>query len=77
MSKKNKDLEVMEKSVTIQRDGKSYSASEFWLGKKCMGTIVDLDGNFEVTVEPEKTTMRVRNFSDGIEYLLKEWNLHQ
>ena len=37
MSKKNKDLEVMEKSVTIQRDGKNYSASEFWLGKKCMG----------------------------------------
>lgn len=77
MGKKNKALEVTEKEVTLTYKGATCTASEFYLDKKCLGQVITLEHGFEAVTEPEKNTMKVKNFQDGVEFLLREWNLHQ
>ena len=76
MSKKNKDIQIIEKEASISYQGIKCQGSEFYLGKKKIGTIVAYDQGFDVLKDQQKI-MRTKQFDEAIEYLLSDWNLHQ
>lgn len=76
MSKKNKDIQIIEQEVKMTYQNTTCPASEFYLGKKKIGTIVSYDQGYDVLNEQQKI-MRTKRFEEALEYLLSEWNLHQ
>lgn len=77
MSKKNKDIQIEEREVSVNYDGKKCTASEFWLGKRKIGMVVSTNKGFDAVTEPDQIVNKAKNFEDALEILVREWNLHQ
>lgn len=70
MSKKNKTIEVTVREA--QQNG--LPVTEVLVGKNVVGTVSDVAGKIEAQVESER--FRAKSIDDGIELVLRQYNLH-
>ena len=77
MSKKNKDIQIEEREVTVNYEGQKKKVSEFCLGKSKIGMIVNTDKGYDAVIEPDQLVMKAKTFENAVEILIREWNLHQ
>lgn len=75
--KKNKDIEVRVEQAKTNSKGQPANVQQVIVGKKVIGEVEELEnGKITVTVTGE-SSQHVRNVDEGIESLIRHWNLHQ
>ena len=70
MSKKNKTIEV---SIRNVQDG-AKNITEVLVGKNVVGQVIDDQGKFQAVINEEP--FRAQSVDDGIELVLRQYNLH-
>ncbi|MBM7712644.1 DUF2969 family protein [Enterococcus xiangfangensis] len=76
MSKKNKDIQVQIKEEVRQIDGKEQTVSQLVIGKKIIGEIIPDNKNFQAYTDG-RLLGNYKSLDDGIEALIRNWNLHE
>ncbi|MGX7205612.1 DUF2969 family protein [Enterococcus pingfangensis] len=76
MSKKNKDIQVQIKEEARQIDGKEQTVSQLVIGKKIIGEIIPDNKNFQA-YNDGRLLGNYKSLDDGIEALIRNWNLHE
>ena len=76
MSKKNKDIQVQIKEEERTVGGKKQIVSQLVIGKKIIGEIIPENKNFQAYNDGHLLG-NYRTLDDGIEALIRNWNLHE
>lgn len=76
MSKKNKDIQVQIKEEERSINGKTETITQLMIGKKMIGEIVPENKNFQAFNDGHLLG-NFKTLDDGIEALIRNWNLHE
>ncbi|MBO0453615.1 MULTISPECIES: DUF2969 family protein [Enterococcus] len=76
MSKKNKDIQVQIKEEERTVGGKKQIVTQLVIGKKIIGEIIPENKNFQAYNDGHLLG-NYRTLDDGIEALIRNWNLHE
>lgn len=76
MSKKNKDIQVQIKEEERLVDGKKQNITQLVIGKKTIGEIISANKNFQAYNDGHLLG-NYKTLDDGIEALIRNWNLHE
>lgn len=74
---KNKHTEVEVKEFEINREGKHIPCYELKVGKKVIGTLEAAEPKKISVVMDGETIMVVKTVEEGIEAVIRQWNLFQ
>ncbi|MBP1044959.1 DUF2969 domain-containing protein [Enterococcus sp. BWM-S5] len=75
MSKKNKDIEVRIEEEQLKIEGQSVTITKMLIGKKEIGRILPKDGKKFVLEMNGETSGTVKSIEEGIETIIRQWNL--
>lgn len=75
MAKKNKDIEVKIEESQKNVNGENKTVTQLFIGKKMIGELIPQEKNIEVIFDGESKGS-VKKLDDGIEAIIREWNLH-
>lgn len=75
MAKKNKDIQVQIQDVQKQINGKNIEVVELVIGKKIIGELIPDGKNFQIFVD-SNSLGTAKSLDDGIEAVIRNWNLH-
>lgn len=76
MSKKNKDIQVQVTEEERVIDGKKQAITQLMIGKKVIGEIIPENKNFQAYNDGHLLG-NYKSLDDGIEALIRNWNLHE
>lgn len=76
MSKKNKDIQVQVTEEELVIDGKKQAITQLMIGKKVIGEIIPENKNFKAYNDGHLLG-NYKSLDDGIEALIRNWNLHE
>ena len=76
MSKKNKDIQVQVKEEERLIDGEKQTETQLVIGKKTIGEIVPENKSFQAYNDGHLLGS-FKTLDDGIEALIRNWNLHE
>ena len=76
MSKKNKDIQVQVKEEERLIDGEKQTVTQLVIGKKTIGEIVPENKSFQAYNDGHLLES-FKTLDDGIEALIRNWNLHE
>lgn len=76
MSKKNKDIQVQVKEEERLIDGEKQTVTQLVIGKKTIGEIVSENKSFQAYNDGHLLGS-FKTLDDGIEALIRNWNLHE
>lgn len=76
MSKKNKDIQVQVNEEERLVDGKKQTVTQLVIGKKVIGEIVP-DNKLFQAFNAGNLLGNYKTIDDGIEALIRNWNLHE
>lgn len=74
MAKKNKDIEVKIEEMQQNINGENKTVTQLFIGKKMIGELIPQEKNFEIIFDGETKGM-TKSLDDGIEAVIREWNL--
>lgn len=78
MSKKNKDIELIEKEETITYQGQKYNGSTLWMGKRLIGNILKKEQSYIAFLkDDEDHIFKGKTVEEATEALIREWHLNQ
>ncbi|WP_407855498.1 DUF2969 domain-containing protein [Enterococcus hailinensis] len=76
MSKKNKDIQVQIKEEERSINGNKETVTQLVIGKKLIGEIIPENKVFQ-TYADDQLLGGFKTLDDGIEALIRNWNLHE
>lgn len=76
MSKKNKDIQVQVKKEERLINGEKQTVTQLVIGKKTIGEVVPENKNFQAYNDGHLLG-NFKTLDDGIEALIRNWNLHE
>lgn len=76
MSKKNKDIQVQVTEEEREINGEKQTVTQLVIGKKIIGEIIPENKNFQ-TYNDGHVLGSFKSLDDGIEALIRNWNLHE
>ncbi|MDU5336224.1 DUF2969 domain-containing protein [Enterococcus sp.] len=76
MSKKNKDIQVQVKEEERLINGEKQIVTQLVIGKKMIGEIIPENKNFQA-FNDGVLLGNFKTLDDGIEALIRNWNLHE
>lgn len=76
MSKKNKDIQVQIKEEERSINGNKETVTQLVIGKKLIGEIIPENKVFQTYVD-DHLLGSFKTLDDGIEALIRNWNLHE
>lgn len=76
MSKKNKDIQVQVSETERLIDGEKQTVTELVIGKKIIGEVIPENKNFQAYNDGHLLG-NYKTLDDGIEALIRNWNLHE
>lgn len=76
MSKKNKDIQVQVKEEERLINGEKQIVTQLVIGKKMIGEIIPENKNFPA-FNDGVLLGNFKTLDDGIEALIRNWNLHE
>ncbi|OJG81275.1 hypothetical protein RV10_GL003403 [Enterococcus pallens] len=75
MAKKNKDIQVQIQDAQKQVNGKTIEVIQLVIGKKIIGELIPDGKNFQIFVDGNSLGA-AKSLDDGIEAVIRNWNLH-
>lgn len=75
MAKKNKDIQVQIQDAQRQVNGKNIEVVQLVIGKKIIGELIPDGKNFQIFVDGNSLGA-AKSLDDGIEAVIRNWNLH-
>ncbi|GCF93407.1 hypothetical protein NRIC_12980 [Enterococcus florum] len=75
MAKKNKDIQVQVQEAAKLINGKKTEVTQLVIGKKVIGEIIAEGKGFRVWAGDTQLGT-VKTLDDGIEAVIRNWNLH-
>lgn len=75
MAKKNKDIQVQIQDAQRQVNGKNIEVVQLVIGKKIIGELFPDGKNFQIFVDGNSLGA-AKSLDDGIEAVIRNWNLH-
>ncbi|GAA2908699.1 DUF2969 domain-containing protein [Enterococcus pseudoavium] len=76
MSKKNKDIQVQVSETERLIDGEKQTVTQLVIGKKIIGEVIPENKNFQAYNDGHLLG-NYKTLDDGIEALIRNWNLHE
>ncbi len=76
MSKKNKDIEVQIKEEERSINGQTVTVTQLVIGKKMIGEVIPENKVFQAYSD-DRLLGSFRTLDDGIENVIRSWNLHE
>jgi len=76
MSKKNKDIQVQVTEEEREINGEKQTVTQLVIGKKIIGEIIPENKNFQAYNDGHALGS-FKSLDDGIEALIRNWNLHE
>lgn len=76
MSKKNKDIQVQVTEEEREINGEKQTVTQLVIGKKIIGEIIPENKNF-LAYNDGHVLGSFKSLDDGIEALIRNWNLHE
>lgn len=76
MSKKNKDIQVQINEEERLINGEKQTVTQLVIGKKNIGEIIPENKNFQAYNDGHLLG-NYKTLNDGIEALIRNWNLHE
>lgn len=76
MSKKNKDIQVQVTEEEREINGEKQTVTQLVIGKKIIGEIIPENKNFQAYNDGH-VLGSFKSLDDGIEGLIRNWNLHE
>ncbi|MDT2673035.1 DUF2969 domain-containing protein [Enterococcus dongliensis] len=76
MTKKNKDIQVQIKEEERVINGNKQTVTQLVIGKKIIGEILPDNKNFQAYNDGHLLG-NFKSLDDGIEALIRNWNLHK
>ena len=76
MSKKNKDIQVQVTEEEREINGEKQTVTQLVIGKKTIGEIIPENKNFQAYNDGH-VLGSFKSLDDGIEALIRNWNLHE
>ncbi|MBO0456847.1 DUF2969 domain-containing protein [Enterococcus hulanensis] len=76
MSKKNKDIQVQVTEEEREINGEKQTVTQLVIGKKNIGEIIPENKNFQAYNDGH-VLGSFKSLDDGIEALIRNWNLHE
>ncbi|OJG45845.1 hypothetical protein RV04_GL001611 [Enterococcus hermanniensis] len=76
MSKKNKDIQVQIKEEERSINGNKETVTQLVIGKKLIGEIIPENKVFQAYAD-DHLLGGFKTLDDGIEALIRNWNLHE
>ncbi|BBM19224.1 MULTISPECIES: DUF2969 domain-containing protein [Enterococcus] len=76
MSKKNKDIQVQINEEERLINGEKQTVTQLVIGKKNIGEIIPENKNFQAYNDGHLLG-NYKTLDDGIEALIRNWNLHE
>lgn len=76
MSKKNKDIQVQINEEERLINGEKQTVTQLVIGKKNIGEIIPKNKNFQAYNDGHLLG-NYKTLDDGIEALIRNWNLHE
>ncbi|MBO0412785.1 DUF2969 family protein [Enterococcus hulanensis] len=76
MSKKNKDIQVQVTEEEREINGEKQTVTQLVIGKKIIGEIIPENKNFQAYNDGH-VLGSFKSLDDGIEALIRNWNLHE
>ena len=76
MSKKNKDIQVQVTEEEREINGEKQTVTQLVIGKKIIGEIIPENKNFQAYNDGH-VLGSFKSLVDGIEALIRNWNLHE
>lgn len=75
MSKKNKDIEVRIEEEVLNVEGQQVTVTKMMIGKKEIGRIIPNDSKKFTLEMSGENTGTVKSVEEGIETIIRQWNL--
>ncbi|MGM0215150.1 DUF2969 domain-containing protein [Enterococcus sp. AZ109] len=75
MAKKNKDIQVQIQEAQKLVNGKNIEVVQVIIGKKTIGELIPDGKNFQMFADGNSLGA-ARSLDDGIEAVIRNWNLH-
>ncbi|MGX6978689.1 DUF2969 family protein [Vagococcus elongatus] len=73
----NKNTEIEVKEFEINKEGKLIPCYELKVGKKIIGTLEETEPKKISVIMDGETAMVVKTVEEGIEAVIRQWNLFQ